>query len=227
MGIGRHLRDLTALAALLGMTSCSGAPDEDEWYLYPGDVSAEQARQWAGSKCHRLWQGRWYVQAFNCEPMDPPHIVRGVLVLSFEERSFFEAPPEIPAANDPRRYLNELRIRRDDFRRLPPPPEGGRVSGQAYELVFVGERSHNPVTVDCQGRPGYDYGVDQLLWARYLGAIPVAREGWPGLPIFSGAVTVRVRHGGVLGQLEAKALRECLLLRARYGLHGERLRSDR
>jgi hypothetical protein len=207
-------------ALLLG--SCvARAPDEEDWEVASATATAAEARTRAASPCWRLWRGGWYRNRKPCEGMGSSHVMRGAFVMSFEERSFLEGERDVPSPDDPRRYVNELFIPSATIGQLPPARE--EESGQAYALTFVGRRSVDPSSIDCQGRPGFEYSIDHLLSARYLGPVadPSRHSRLP--QVRRGPNTVAVRHRGTWGRLEAEAVRDCPRLQARFGSDPEPL----
>ena len=140
--------------------------------------------------------------------MTAPKVMNGVWVTGFEETSFFPNAKAIPARNDPRRYRMMLDIDPERVNKLL----GRRLFDGDYHairLTFVGRQSEYPLNIDCYGGRDYLVVADWVVRARYLGKIgnpdppPPPSKRPPYKPFKPSG------EGGVIGQLEKKALAHC------------------
>jgi len=205
-------------AVLLVLAGCEGAGGErraaqsqplDGGYALQRSGGAEDDRTMAEDPCWRREQGGWHRSIGHCEEMLPAQPIVGVLVLGFEEASFFPGATTIPDPNDPRRYRVELEIDVDRVTALAELagsiPE--RPSYQAYRVRFTGRRTRYPLNIDCDGGRTYVFIADRVHEARYLGAMPD-----PDLDLLtprSDTPFARSGEGGKIGQMEDQALAAC------------------
>jgi hypothetical protein len=204
--IGRASFCLSALALLGAGCERDDRPLDGgqplEFEEMPGD-----AKIFAEQYCARREKGGWHRSVGHCEPMLSAQEMQGVVVTAFEELSYFPGRTTIPHPDDPSRYTQEIEF---DTRRLEPfaaeLPQGG--FGDVYLLRFVGRRMRYPYLVDCQGTPHFVTVVDRLISIRPLGTMgaarPIDEEEERARP-----VTVRRRHAGRWGELEAEAVERC------------------
>jgi hypothetical protein len=201
-------------AALLVLASCQDAGEErrapqaqplDGGYPLQPSGGAEADRTMADDPCWRRERGGWHSSIGHCAEMLSAQPMAGVLVLGFEETSFFPGAASIPDPNDPRRYRFELEA---DFLRVRAL--AGRTRGgppyQAYRIAFSGRRTRYPVFIDCSGSRGYVFIADHIREAHYLGAMPDPNAD-PPRP--SDRRFVRSGEGGKIRQMEDEALATC------------------
>ncbi|HEY0043773.1 MAG TPA: hypothetical protein VGB62_04405 [Allosphingosinicella sp.] len=134
-------------------------------------------------------------------PMLPPERMSGVMVLAFEERSFFPRASARPDTNDPWRFVNEIMIARDDLERLG---QYAHPDGTAFHLTFIGRRSREP-DYSCNGIPYFSFEAKQLLSVRYLGAMGDYDSAGMGKRMDRLAARLR----GTGGAAQAKAIARC------------------
>lgn len=135
-------------------------------------------------------------------PMLPPERMEGVVVLAFEEQSYFPGATTRPDANDPWRYNTELLIEREELFRLFEA--GGHPHGTAFHLTFIGSRTREP-SYGCDGVPYYLYEAKQLLAVRNLG--PMGKYDFAGMPERRQMLGARLRGTG--GAAQAKGIADC------------------
>lgn len=161
--------------------------------------------------CWRRERSGWHWSIGHCRPMTAPQRIRGVWITAFEELSFLKGETRVPDPNDPRRYVDMI-----EFDRASAIHMAGRQpsnpNGEAYLLTFIGRRTRDPVGVDCLGDATFGYVVDRLLSVRYLG--PVRPFDINAMKARARQQTVTHRHGGVWGQLEERAIKDCAPQRA-------------
>lgn len=200
-----QIRSLLALALL---TSACGDSSEplDGGYPLRFDKDPKAVELLRDDPCWRQEKGGWHLGIGHCKAMTSAEPMSGVLVLAYEESSFFPGDTGIPDSRDLRRFITDTEAdfesvyRKSDV--MPSSP-----GGDAYLLSFIGRRTRDPNVVDCQGRPWHTFVVDRLLSARYLGPmapLPVGELSGESRP-----VTVAVRHGGAWGEEEKKAIKNC------------------
>lgn len=199
-------RRISILAAALLLTACGssdGAPlDGGSPLRFERDPEAVALMK--NDPCWRREKGAWHSSVGHCREMTPSKRMTGVFVLAFEERSFFPNKTAIPDANDPLRFTHEIELDYDAVGKYAPASAASE-NGDAFLLTFIGRRTRDPYSVDCQGLPQYTTVVDRLISARYIGPMgPFDVERLKALP-----TTVSVRHDGRLGELEAEAVKRC------------------
>jgi hypothetical protein len=198
---------MPALALLAA--GCGGRDDQplDGGRPIDFDTGPEMAKSLAADPCARREKGGWHLGIVHCERLLPAERTTGVLVVAFEERSFFPGRTTMPDPNDPLRYTHEIEF---DERRLDPAarsvPQGPH--GNAYVLTFVGRRMRDPYFVGCDGIAYFTSAVDRLISVRPLGAMAAGR------PIdvaetLARPATVERRHGGRWGDRESEAIARC------------------
>jgi hypothetical protein len=200
-----------AAATLILAASCgrSGRSDsEDGGSNLDRNLTKEDEESLRANPCWRKERGGWHHGIAHCKPMGPSERIEGVFVTAFEEMSFIPGPPAIPDPDDPRRYSNEVELVPDMVYRFAGARPGGR-HGDAFALTFIGRRTRDPYSVDCDGVPAFVYVVDRLLTARYLGPEPRAPHFPTRAELRARPVRVEVRHRGEWGRQEAKALEQC------------------
>jgi hypothetical protein len=202
------------LAALLALAGCEGAGEErraarlqplDGGYPLQASRGAEADRAMAEDPCRRRERGGWHSSIGHCEEMLPVQPIAGVLVVGFEEASFFPGAATIPDPDDPRRYRFSLEADFEQVRRLA----GARdlPSYQAYRIGFVGRRTRYPVVIDCEGGRSYVFVANRVDEARYLGEMPAPDLDLPRPP--PDTPFARSGEGGRMQQLEDQALANC------------------
>ncbi|MEO7177514.1 MAG: hypothetical protein ABIW83_01590 [Allosphingosinicella sp.] len=163
----------------------------------------------AKDPCWRLEKGRWHHSFGHCHPMTEKATIEGVWVTAFEEISFFPGAKQKPDPLDPRRYSTEIEL--DDkavFRAMGRESEGPEA--EAVYLRFTGRRTRDPLGVDCYGTPSFDFVVDHLIEAKYLGRLkPVPISHWQDLARNRPLATVRRVHEGRWGEIEEEAVKRC------------------
>jgi hypothetical protein len=164
---------------------------------------ADAEAQHEKDPCARREKGAWHRSVVHCEEMLPLETISGVLVIAFEERSFFPGETQIPDRNDPRRYHSEPEIDHLLLANLP----GQAWTNGAVLMTFQGRRTRYPYYIDCEGHRAYTYVVHDLYSARYLGPVgkpdPSYFHRKPTKPFpFSG-------EGGKIGEMEKETAKGC------------------
>jgi hypothetical protein len=209
MAFDRARGALLGLALLLAGCGGEGREPEDGGLPLPsGTVTPDGERIMASDPCWRRERSHWHLSLGHCREMLPAKPMTGVWVSGFEVSDFMPAARGIPDPNDPRLYANALEVDAALVeRRLGRELKGP--ASHAIALSFIGRRTKDPVSVDCDGTPYHHIVVDRPLAARYLGIEPSPDPPPPPEVVHAQPSRVRKVHDGVWGALEAEAVERC------------------